>query len=256
MTKSTSAATAFTLVELLVILVVIAILAALLFPALTRAKRDANRAVCISNLKQIGAALRLYADDSSDKSPWVGGGTKRILSVCYKELIQDYVASKGADQSRQKLFACPSDTFYYDLRPGIGQGYVPKPRHEQAVAYFSSYAFNGGNQFADLFTNTPPPGIGGRTLGSIRHPVRTALVLEAPAQFPYSWHSPKHPLPLGSALPVFQDARNILGFVDGHVSYIKIFWKTNMIPYPGGFLIFMASDYDPPAGYEYQWSGD
>ena len=83
-----------------------------------------------------------------------------------------------------------------------------------------------------------------------------ALVLEAPAQFPYSWHDPKRPLPVGNDLPVFKDAKNLVGFVDGHVSYIKIFWNTNLIPYPGGLLISMASDYDPPAGYEYQWSGD
>ena len=256
MTKRSRTASAFTLIEFLVVVAVIAILAALLFPALTRTKRNANRALCFNNLKQLNAALRMYADDSSDKSPWVGSGTNRILSFCYKELIQDYVAAKGADQSRQKLFACPSDTFYYDLRPEIGQGYVPKPRHEQPVAYFSSYAFNGGNQFANIFTNTPPPGIGGRTLASIRHPTRTALVLEGPALFPYSWHEPKRPFPVGNDLPLFDNAKDLVGFVDGHVSYIKIFWNTNMVPYPGGYLISMASDYDPPAGFEYQWSGD
>lgn len=249
-------ATAFTLVELLIVLVVIGILAALLLPTLTRAKGHANRTVCVSNLRQLCAALRMYADDSNDKSPWVGPGTNRILSFCYKELLQDYVAGGGPDQSRQKLFACPSDTFYYDLRPEIGQGYVSRPRHEQAIAYFSSYSFNGGNQFATIFTNTPPPGIGGRTLASIRHPVRTALVVEGPALFPYSWHEPKQPLPVGNALPVFNNAKNVIGFVDGHASFIKIFWNTNMTPYPGGYLISMASDYDPPSGYEYQWSGD
>ena len=256
MTTSSRPAVAFTILELLVVLAVLILLAALLLPALSRIKLDANRAVCIGNLKQIDGALRMYADDSSDKSPWLGQVTNHILSVCYKELIQEYVAGKGAEPSRQKLFACPADTFYYDLRPGIGQGYVPKPRHDQAIADFSSYSFNGGNQFADIFTNTPPPGIGGRTLGSVRHPARTAMVLEAPAQFPYSWHNPKHPLPVGGDLPVFRDARNVLGFVDGHVSYLKIFWNTNMISHPGGFLISLAADYDPPPGYEYQWSGD
>src|SRR5262245_11173773 len=115
---------AFSLLELMVVVAVIAIVAALLFPALTRTKRNANRALCLNNLKQLSAALRMYADDSSDKSPWLGSDTNRILSFCYKELIQDYVAANGADQSRQKLFACPSDTFCYDLRPEIGKGYV------------------------------------------------------------------------------------------------------------------------------------
>jgi len=49
---------AFTLIEFLVVVAVIAILAALLFPALTRTKRNANRALCFNNLKQLNAALR------------------------------------------------------------------------------------------------------------------------------------------------------------------------------------------------------
>lgn len=244
---------------MLVILAVIVILAALVLPTLTKAKGQANRAVCLNNLKQINSALRMYADDSGDKSPWVGPGTNRILAFCYKELIEDYVAAKGADQSRQKLFACPSDTFYYDLRPESGEGYVPRPRHDQAMAYFSSYSFNGWNQFANLFTNAPfgaLPGVAGRTLASIRHPTRTALVLEAPGLFPYSWHKPKRPLPVGHELPVFNNAKSLIGFVDGHVGYISIYWNTNMVPSADGYLISLASDYDPPAGYEYQWSAD
>src|SRR5579859_280874 len=152
-TKPSTMTMAFTFIELLVVLAILAILAALLLPALTRAKTGANRAVCLNNLKQINAALRMYADDSSDKSPWVGTATNRILDFCYKELIQDYVAARGSDQSRQKLFACPSDTFCYHLQPQDSQ-YLPKPRHDLAAAYFSSYSFNGGNQFANTFTNT------------------------------------------------------------------------------------------------------
>ena len=45
----------------------------------------------------------------------------------------------------------------------------------------------------------------------------------------------------------------MVSFVDGHVSYLRIFWNTNRYP-NGGFSFALA--YDPPAGYEYQWSGD
>jgi prepilin-type N-terminal cleavage/methylation domain-containing protein len=258
MTKPSTTATAFTFIELLVVVAILAILVGLLLPALTKSKSNANRAVCINNLKQLDAALRMYADDSSDKSPWVGTTTNRILDYCYKELIQDYVAARGGDQSRQKLFACPSDTFCYHLQPEDSH-YLPKPRHEQAAAYFSSYSFNGGNQFANTFTNTgfgPLPGIGGRTLASIRRPTRTALVLEAPAAFPYSWHEPKQPLPVGNDLPLFNNAKDVVGFVDGHVSYIRMYWNTNMVAQGSTFLVSLAFEYDPPPGYEYQWSGD
>lgn len=61
---------AFTLVELLVVIAIIALLAALLLPALARAKDSGRKAVCLSNLRQIGLAIHGYAQDNDGKIPY------------------------------------------------------------------------------------------------------------------------------------------------------------------------------------------
>jgi prepilin-type N-terminal cleavage/methylation domain-containing protein len=239
----------FTLIELLVVVAVIALLTALLLPALNAAKSKARRGICINNLRQINVGLHMYSDDSDDKAPRTPYRTNSSIAIDwagYKNLMKSYVGLKGGSSSHDKLFACPADTFFYELLPN-GRGYVPESFHNQSLSDFSSYGFNAGSttRFA---TST---GLAGRTFASIKHPARTVLLAEFSAFCPWSWHQPREPR---IERPwVYADAKNLLSFVDGHVSYAKIYW--NSAPWPNGSSS-LAMQYNPPANYEYQWSSD
>jgi prepilin-type N-terminal cleavage/methylation domain-containing protein len=246
----------FSLMELLMVIAIIGILAALLLSALAAAKNRARRAVCTNNLQQIALGVRMYADDSSDKAPKPAARTSHPYNA-YKELMKNYVGLRGKSSVQDRLFACPADTFYFDYEIGTSRGprvgYVAGSLCALPSQDFSSYVFNAGNLFSypKSGTNFTRPGIAGVSLEAVKHPDRTALVFETPAVCPFSWHQPKRPLYLLSTKYCpnlrFNDAVNMVSFVDGHVSFVKIYWDVQP-------PLNCAADYDPPAGYDYQWS--
>ena len=232
----------FTLVELLVVIAIIGILAALLLPAFSAAKSHAKRATCLNDLKQINLGVHLYADDHDNVLSLVSTSTSPDIWTDYKSWIKGYVGLHGASSSQDILFACPCDTYYFDYSDHVR---ISQGRHTQPQFNYSSYVFNAGNIRANL---NQFPGIAGRKFTSIKTPTKTVLVTEWSALDPYSWHQHQE---VTSPQTGAVGSRNIVSFVDGHVSYTKMYWDTNTTT-----SHIQSWQYDPPSGYDYQWSGD
>src|SRR5438045_9113804 len=91
----------FTLIELLVVIAIIAILAAILFPVFARARENARRASCQSNMKQMGLGLLQYTQDYDEMLPFGNGGASS--AVGWAGQMYPYVKST-------QLYKCPNDT--------------------------------------------------------------------------------------------------------------------------------------------------
>ena len=199
----------FTLIELLVVIAIIAILAAILFPVFARAREKARQASCQSNLKQIGLAFAMYAQDYDERMP---RGSGYVAPTTIQATYGEWYITLEPYIKNTQIYNCPSAP-YTDINsggvnsgptwPGYGVGYT-----------------------RNLWSSMLP-------LAQIVEPANCILLVEGRNNYA-RWQCPAHlagtsPDPSGSSPATnygwsynrHNDGSNYL-FFDGHVKWIKV----------------------------------
>ena len=121
----------FSLIELLVVLGILVVLLSLLLPAMNRAREQSRRAVCVSNLHNIGAAIMKYATENNGKLPQHFGNSYWLFDIPLK--TRDAIVQAGAVRNS---FYCPSNE---DIQNADGLWNFPTGKPETAAHSATGY---------------------------------------------------------------------------------------------------------------------
>jgi prepilin-type N-terminal cleavage/methylation domain-containing protein/prepilin-type processing-associated H-X9-DG protein len=205
---------AFTLIELLVVIAIIAILAAILFPVFARAREQARKATCQSNLKQIGMAFQFYLQDYDEMFPNTGDA-RLWMGRFWRWPVSPYLA-----YSRRRDPGDPTN----DLKSvGTDTHVLVCPSDETARGQWdaTTYAYSAAFYYtpeqirlmtAPLAVLSPPGRPVSQSQAAVQFPAQKVLVGE--------WLS-NHESPRSAAWWEWNGAHNYL-FVDGHVRFLPV----------------------------------
>jgi prepilin-type N-terminal cleavage/methylation domain-containing protein/prepilin-type processing-associated H-X9-DG protein len=155
----------FTLIELLVVIAIIAILAAILFPVFAQAREKARQTSCASNMRNLGAAMLIYAGDYDEQLPLAAYSTNGFSFVTWHDLAEPYVRNQG-------IWRCPSSS----VKPA-DQGGKPTTHFGYNVLYLTNIRLD--------FSNAG--GHSAVSLGAVGTPAETVFLADAKASINPSW---------------------------------------------------------------------
>ncbi len=167
----------FTLIELLVVISIIAILSGILFPVFARARENARRSACMSNMKQLGLAFLQYTQDFDEQLPLNAANSGTVRPCSWDACIAPYAGVAVQSGLSPLIFRCPSDV-------------SANVRRSYSVPYWGNYAPDDGGTFIFRSVPTPLPGAPsavvfiGEKLAVIPEPSRTIMLAERPSSKP------------------------------------------------------------------------
>ena len=222
--NTTKTRSAFTLIELLVVIAIIAILAAILFPVFARARENARRSSCQSNLKQIGLGVLQYSQDYDEKmvvTRWYNNTTTN--GQAWPTSLQPYLKST-------QIFQCPSDTVSGStaatgaMSPTYWNN-PPSPQFHSSYVYNTDIGNDGNNGAAnsgvsqaaiDSVATTVMITDGGANTSSNADPLKWTQVPNAFMVYPVPNTNHTSPYDQGAPMPRHLETLNVL-YADGHV---------------------------------------
>jgi len=201
----------FTLIELLVVIAIIAILAAILFPVFARARENARRASCQSNLKQLALGFMMYTEDYDERLPnATGGGTGGAG-------VHDgwtYFTTWPYDPSTEKFDPSLGNLYSYIKNPQV---YVC-PSDSIGANQKQSYSYNG------CLTSGSTALMPGKSLAAFDETTKWELIVEEaqPSDIQSTSTDDGYYAPFGNDRLSSRhlDGSNI-AFLDGHVKWLR-----------------------------------